>query len=229
MLSHLFLNIALLGAEWILYVLILISILSVTLIFERIWFYRSASIDQAQFRESIRSDVQQGRWESAQKIAQERLAKLHDKGAVDLDTEMAALLLSQRSRSELSPASAEILNELSQDPVFRAKLRWEKNLAPLATIGANAPFVGLFGTVIGIIKAFRDLSQQAASGTTQAVSSGISEALVATAVGILVAIPAVVAFNLFQRKVKSALSEADALRSFLVGRLSIESPKNQRG
>jgi len=79
--------------------------------------------------------------------------------------------------------------------------------------------VGLFGTVLGIIQAFHHLNTQTEAGMS-AVTAGISEALIATAVGILVAIPAVVAFNLFQRKVKSALSEAEALKSFLIGKLS---------
>ena len=115
--------------------------------------------------------------------------------------------------------SAEILTELAQDSVVRARIQWEKNLSVLATIGSNAPFVGLFGTVLGIIKAFHDLSQQAGAGV-QTVTSGISEALIATAVGILVAIPAAVAFNLFQRRVRFAVAEAEALKSFLVGKLA---------
>jgi biopolymer transport protein ExbB len=98
-------------------------------------------------------------------------------------------------------------------------MEWERNLSVLATIGNNAPFIGLFGTVLGIIKAFHDLSQQATTGAAT-VTSGISEALVATAIGLLVAIPAVIAFNLFQRRVKTALAEAESLKSFLVGKIA---------
>lgn len=116
-------------------------------------------------------------------------------------------------------ASPDVLVEVAGDPVLRARMDWEKNLSMLATIGSNAPFIGLFGTVLGIIKAFHDLSQQAVTGA-QTVTSGISEALVATAIGLLVAIPAVIAFNLFQRRVKRALAEAESLKSFLVGQLA---------
>jgi biopolymer transport protein ExbB len=126
---------------------------------------------------------------------------------------MALALLTQRR------GAPDVLTEVAQDPVMRTRLKWEKNLAVLATIGSNAPFIGLFGTVLGIIKAFHDLSQQAGAGAT-GVTAGISEALVATAVGLLVAIPAVVAYNVFQRRVKSALGEAEALKSYLVGKLS---------
>src|SRR5581483_10425719 len=116
--------------------------------------------------------------------------------APDLESAMALALLGEKKKG----ASTEVLNELAQDAVVRARLAWERNLSILATIGSNAPFVGLFGTVLGIIKAFHDLSQQGNTGASM-VTAGISEALVATAVGLLVAIPAVVAFNIFQRKV----------------------------
>ena len=85
----------------------------------------------------------------------------------------------------------------------------EGRLMWLGTLGNNAPFVGLFGTVLGVIKAFKDL---AASGAgPEVVMAGLSEALIATAVGLLVAIPCVLAFNGFQKKVKDILSETEAL------------------
>ncbi len=90
----------------------------------------------------------------------------------------------------------------------RERLRLERNLAFLATLGSNGPFIGLFGTVLGIIKAFHDLAGSQAGGAST-VMSGISEALVTTAVGLLVAIPAVVAFNYFSRCVKVRLAEVD--------------------
>ena len=130
-----------------------------------------------------------------------------------MEGEMALALLDR------GQGAVESLAEIAQDSVLRARLAWERGLAILATIGSNAPFIGLFGTVLGIIKAFHDLSQQVGGGA-QAVTAGISESLVATAVGILVAIPAVVAFNLFQRKLKAALGEAEALKCFLIGKLS---------
>lgn len=91
-----------------------------------------------------------------------------------------------------------------------AKLAMERNLAFVGTVGNNAPFVGLLGTVIGIIRAFREL--EAHGGL---VSSGllteVGEALVATAVGLLVALPAIAFFNLFQRVIRARLGRAQAL------------------
>jgi biopolymer transport protein ExbB len=87
----------------------------------------------------------------------------------------------------------------------------EQNLVLLGTVGSNAPFVGLFGTVLGVIKAFHELSLQGAASGGATVMRGISEALIATAVGILVAIPALVAYNYFKDHVKDALAESESL------------------
>ncbi len=212
MLSNLFLGMSLIGAEWVLYLLVLLSVGSIAVIIERWRFYKTAGKGLAEFRQGIRKAAANGDWDTVSKAAQGRA-----KGstAVDMESGMAIAITSGGKKDP------ELLTELAQDEVVRAKLAWEKNLAILATIGSNAPFIGLFGTVLGIIKAFHDLSTQQMGGAgAQAVSSGISEALVATAVGLLVAIPAVIAFNLFQRRVKSAVAEAEALKSYLIGRIA---------
>jgi len=97
----------------------------------------------------------------------------------------------------------------------RLRVDLERNLGVLGTLGNNAPFIGLFGTVLGIIKAFADLSRNSGGGAA-AVMSGISEALVSTAVGLMVAIPAVIAFNFFQGKVRKTLARVDAVAHTLL-------------
>ena len=92
----------------------------------------------------------------------------------------------------------------------RERLVLERRLTFLGTLGNNAPFIGLFGTVLGIIRAFHDLSLGSMKGHTS-VMAGISEALVATAIGLFVAIPAVMAFNYFQKQVDHTLSVTEAL------------------
>ncbi len=87
----------------------------------------------------------------------------------------------------------------------------EKNLNILGTIASNAPYVGLLGTVMGIMKAFNDLANSPGQGN-EVVMAGIAHALVSTAIGLAVAIPAVVAFNFFQKKVSLVLSNIDAAR-----------------
>jgi biopolymer transport protein ExbB len=161
----------------------------------------------------VRKAVTANNTASLVQIAEQRIKDRHGK-TPDLESEMVRALASHGKTS-----SPDVLVEVAQDSVLRARLEWEKNLSVLATISTNAPFIGLFGTVLGIIKAFHDLAQQSATGA-QTVTSGISEALVATAVGLLVAIPAAIAFNLYQRRVKNALGEAESLKSFLVGKLS---------
>jgi biopolymer transport protein ExbB len=106
-----------------------------------------------------------------------------------------------------APANADIAAAL-EGAKARERLRLERNLAFLATLGSNAPFIGLFGTVLGIIKAFHDLAGSQAGGPS-VVMAGISEALIATAVGLMVAIPAVVAFNYFSRRVRVGMTSID--------------------
>ena len=98
------------------------------------------------------------------------------------------------------------------------RVRFEKRLAFLGTLGNNAPFIGLFGTVLGIIRAFNDLAGSSLKGT-QVVMAGIAEALVATAVGLLVAIPAVIAYNHFKGKVKEAVTDGQLLARVLLAEL----------
>ena len=92
------------------------------------------------------------------------------------------------------------------------RLRLERRLAFLGTLGSNAPFIGLLGTVIGIVMAFDALGAAGPNAAAPAtVMAAIAEALVATAVGLAVAIPAVMAFNGFHRRIKVMLARADAL------------------
>ncbi len=113
--------------------------------------------------------------------------------------------------------------EALEDALWRQRqlevLNWESRLPLLGTVGSTAPFVGLFGTVIGIVRAFQALSANQ-SGGPGVVAEGISEALVTTAAGLLVAIPAVVAFNLLSRKVRVIRIRLDLLGSELAGMLA---------
>jgi biopolymer transport protein ExbB len=100
----------------------------------------------------------------------------------------------------------------------------ERGLSFLATVGSNAPFIGLFGTVLGIIQAFHDLAANT-SEASEAVMAGISEALVATAVGLLVAIPAVVLYNFFTRWVKGRLARSESLADLVMSQLESDHGK----
>lgn len=107
------------------------------------------------------------------------------------------------------------LDELFRSLVLLEKPRMERSLGFLATVGSNAPYIGLFGTVLGIMKSFHELGQSSQAGQNT-VMAGISAALVATAAGLLVAIPAVLAFNYFQKQVKGVLSVFDSAQELFI-------------
>jgi biopolymer transport protein ExbB/TolQ len=92
----------------------------------------------------------------------------------------------------------------------------EKGLGVLATLGANAPFIGLFGTVLGIIRAFAYVGSQAGSS---AVMTGVSQALYATALGLFVAIPSVIAYNYFAKLVRETVVKAESIRDSYIAQL----------
>jgi biopolymer transport protein ExbB len=108
-------------------------------------------------------------------------------------------------------AGANAVEDHKAAAIETERLRYERRLAFLGTLGNNAPFVGLFGTVLGIIRAFHDLAGGAMQGQgTQAVMSGIAEALVATGVGLLVALPSVAMYNVLIRHVETHAAGAEA-------------------
>jgi biopolymer transport protein ExbB len=114
----------------------------------------------------------------------------------------------------------ESLREVFDSARIQVKLGLEKNLLVLGTLGSNAPFVGLFGTVLGIIRAFNDLALQGTAGPS-VVMRGISEALVATALGLLIAIPAVVSYNHFQGRIKRCLLNSERLCRLALARVPV--------
>ncbi len=117
-----------------------------------------------------------------------------------------------------SSASFELVTSAVRDSMSETLIQLKQGLGFLATIGSTAPFVGLFGTVAGIINAFRNIAATG-SGGMSVVSGGIAEALVTTALGIFVAIPAVAAFNYFTGKVENFHIEMNRASSQLINRL----------
>lgn len=102
----------------------------------------------------------------------------------------------------------EIFSYLSQTE----RAQYEKYLGFLATVGSNGPYIGLFGTVLGIMKSFNDMGSTSGGAS---IMTGISSALIATAAGLMVAIPAVLAFNFFSKQVKNIFNNLDASKELL--------------
>jgi biopolymer transport protein ExbB len=190
------LGFTLLGSEWVLWVLIGLSLLSVTVMVERAIYFRAHA----------GGDLEALGRELAQRLKTDDLEGARRQL---LGRRAPAALVAAAGIAELD-RGADAVAESMASAKARLRLDLERNLGVLGTLGNNAPFIGLFGTVLGIIKAFADLARNQAAGAT-AVMSGISEALVATAVGLMVAIPAVIAFNFFQGKVRRAMAHVDAM------------------
>jgi biopolymer transport protein ExbB/TolQ len=189
-----------LGSEWILWILLALSVLSIAIAIERLIHFARATenVDQ------LRADVD---------------AKINSGGLAELRSDLAArrshvahVLVRGIDALERGPAAVE---EVLTGATQLERLKMERGLAFLGTLGNNAPYIGLFGTVLGIIRAFRDLSTNTIEGSA-AVMAGIAEALVATAVGLLVALPAVAVYNAFQRKIRTQLVTAEAIARSLI-------------
>ena len=182
------------GSSWILYLLLGLSLAAVTIMLDRIWFYLQERPPRQRLAAALAELGKAG--------AAAALAKLTDARSMEAAVARACL-----SHADDGVAAVE---ERKAGAIEQERTRYERRLAFLGTLGNNAPFIGLFGTVLGIIRAFHDLAGNSLQGT-QAVMSGIAEALVATGVGLLVALPAVASYNIFTRQVERAASASEVL------------------
>lgn len=196
------------GASPIMYLLVALSVASIAIIVERAWFFFRTRDDLAQLAHELDGHLASGDLEGARR-------KLARSPAVEAKVVLAGL-------SKVD-AGAESVSEALAGAVAVERPRLERGLAFLGTLGNNAPFVGLFGTVVGIIMAFEKLGEAGRSAAAQAssaapaeVMSSIAEALVATAVGLAVALPAVAAYNYFQRTIRGVMGNTDALSHVLL-------------
>ncbi len=194
------LNIVLFGGEPILYVLMALSGVSIALVIERFVVYLKNRIDVPSFTVRIVGLLNEG--DRAGAIAEAALSTSAE----------AQVVADGLVNLERGPR---VVEELMDAAAMRQQQRFDRRLPILGTIGSNAPFVGLLGTVLGIIKAFHDLSMNAAGGAS-VVMAGIAEALIATAVGLVVAIPAVVFFNYFKNRQKQIMSNIAQLQKTLL-------------
>jgi biopolymer transport protein ExbB len=181
------------GSRWVLWLLVGLSIAALAVVIERAVLFFSSSDDTARLRAELRRLLRDNDLELARRRLQESPSFEARIAAAGLEAE--------------GVASAE---ERMQGESELCKLSMEKNLALLGTLGNNAPFIGLLGTVIGIVRSFHEL--QSSTGQVSAgLMSEVGEALVSTAIGLLVALPAVAAFNLFQRLIRARMGRANAL------------------
>lgn len=181
--------IELIHAGWIAtYPLIAFSVVTVSIIFERIWSLRNVINDTLALSGALCPTLEKGDFGGALATAQANLAQ--PAGRIFAD------VLERHAKDSL-----EYLSDLTEDKRFEELEALKGPLWVLATVGSSSPFIGLFGTVIGIIKAFHNMAALG-SGGFSVVAAGISEALVATALGIGVAVVAVIFYNYFQTRIE---------------------------
>ena len=210
-LQHLMTNF---GAAWVMWLMIGLSVGSVTIMLERGWFYYSIRDDIPQLAAALREKLRDDDMPAALSVLQKS------------PSAEAAVVVAGLREADRGAKAAE---KAMRGAAALQKMKLEQRLAFLGTLGNNAPFIGLFGTVIGIVQAFDALGKQGMGSATAAtaaaptaVMSSIAEALVATAVGLAVAIPAVAAYNFYQRHTRAVLGNTEALTNVLLAHLSGE-------
>lgn len=193
MLSEQFVAFAQLGAEWVLWLLIGLSVLSIGIMIDRALWFRARDTDTDKLTRELRGAFERNEIERFE-------AKYKDDPSVP--AQVALRGLAERDRGP------EAVAEAMQGERVRWRNAGDRHLIILGTLGNNVPFLGLFGTVLGVISAFENLRQKTAAAEDRTLDL-IAEALAATAFGLLVAIPAVIAFNFFTRKMRVLLGSAD--------------------
>jgi biopolymer transport protein ExbB/TolQ len=180
------LKVAMLGSSWVMYVLLALSVASIAVMVERWLFFRKHGRGGDDLADALCDLLEQGDREAA-----EGLLRRHP--AIEAEVMLASLRWARGGPDGLAAA---IDGEMT-----KRRKELEAGMTLLGTLGNNAPFVGLLGTVIGVIVAFADLAEGSSKIQMDKVMGGIAEALIATGVGLFVAIPAVVAYNVFQKRI----------------------------
>jgi biopolymer transport protein ExbB/TolQ len=190
------LKISLLGATWVLYLLLFLSVISIGATLERVLFFRKNKNAGKDLDESLKKALYANDYATAKRV-------------LDKSPTIEASIL--RDALRWKRGGPEAVNDGLESALGRARQDLDRGATLLGTLGNNAPFVGLFGTIIGVIEAFSHLGASAQGAGMAKVMGGIAEALIATGVGIFVAIPAVVAYNIFQKKAGEIENHAQSL------------------
>jgi biopolymer transport protein ExbB/TolQ len=203
-----FLRLAQLGAEWVMWLLLAMGFIAAVLVFERIYLYMSTQVNVTRLARQLLELLSAGRLDKAQELVR--------KGRAIEERVISDALA-------LYTEGPDAVEEIVQASLIKERQRYERSLSYLGTVGSNAPFIGLLGTVIGVILAFAELGRNPKGGL-EVVGPGISEALVATAVGLVVAIPSLICFNWMKGLLKKRLSNSDFLARIVVTQLKRKNP-----
>ncbi len=189
------------------YVLILCSVGSIAVIIERlVYYHRRLRISRLQLMEEIRKEVSRGQVLNAVGICK------------NMDTPYAKVALAGLN---LHNHDEKLISNAMVREIIVETIKLERFTSIVGTIGGTAVYVGLFGTVLGIMRAFGDIARSGAGGM-DVVTQGIAEALICTAAGLLVAIPAVVSYNFFVRKIDNIVIDMELTASELIDLLCVK-------
>jgi biopolymer transport protein ExbB/TolQ len=201
MLIERLLKVALLGSSWILYLLLALSVLSISTMVERFLFFKRRSENTDELHKTLAKFLDQDDLNGAAKLLEK--SKSFEAGVA-------------REALRWAESGPEAMADAVDSALGRAKKELERGLNFLGTLGNNAPFVGLFGTVLGVIMAFSALGANGQNTSAMGgVMAAIAEALVATGVGLFVALPAVVAYNVIQKRIGEIETESLALTKLI--------------
>lgn len=194
-------KVALLGSEWVLYLLLLLSVVSIGIMLERYFYFRRRRADLGELRKELLNHLNADDVAGAEKYLENHRS---------IEARIA------REALRWAPGGPEALNDAVDAEIARVRKELEDGSNFLGTLGNNAPFVGLFGTVLGVIIAFEHLGNAGQNSSAMGnVMAGIAEALVATGVGLFVALPAVVAYNMIQKRIGDIESGALSLSKLI--------------
>ena len=184
------LKVALLGASWVMYLMIFLSVISIGQMVERWLFYFKHDQNADELEEQLMQLLEAGDREGAEALLDKMKAR-----SFEAETIRPAL--------KYLDAGPEAFTDCVDAEFVKVRQDCERGMNLLATLGNNAPFIGLMGTVIGVIISFQKLGQSQGANSMSSVMGGIAEALVSTGVGLFLALPAVVAYNILSKKVET--------------------------
>jgi biopolymer transport protein ExbB len=194
------------GGDWVIYLLLVASVAAVTVIIERALVVRRRAKELGDTLDFLADQPADASFAD--------VARGLPKGTV---LDRIAMDVSSHASKGLPIVEAQLETRLALE-----RHTLEKNLLILGTLGNNAPFLGLLGTVLGVIRAFHDLGAAAGQGP-EVVMQGLAEALIATAVGILVALPCVASYNYLQSRINSLMLETDRFGRTLIALITVQS------
>ena len=208
------LRLALVGSAWVLYLLLALSVVSIAAMVERWLFFRRHADDVDALRRRLAGPLRKGDLAAAGQV-------------LGASPSLEARVLREAMR--WSEGGAGAVADAIDSELFALKKDLERGMSLLGTLGNNAPFIGLLGTVLGVIEAFHQLGDGANKAAMGNVMSGIAEALVATGVGLFVALPAVVAYNVAQKRIGEIENGVGALGKLVTAALKTRAARAGEG